>query len=260
MARTTKKGKKKTSPVSRPLSPTRLTELKALGEFPGVRESFDSQDAFKHEYDLWITYGHFPHRGNRVVGGLKLSKAKPDGGKFKFGVVQTYKNSQSVVHTLTASATCSHDQFALPRQWRLRSKFDQTRDTWQGIEKELRSKYEIDATTLRVVTNGKTSVRKLNGPTTSDWSLFEAAQRFPFKAGFEVNFDLLEGLSVLRPAQRITYEGHVTHRWGSGKVQLHYYRQFGQGMLPYEYYLDKTHRLVMVVSGYRAYILKGGKA
>jgi len=259
MAKTKKKGEKR-APVARPLSPTRLTELKAIDEFPKVREDFDPQGAFKHEYDLWITYGYFPDRRNRVVGGLKLSKASPDGGKFKLGVVQTFMNSQSVLHTLTASANCSHDQLARPRRWRLRSKFDQTKDTWQGIDKELRSKYEIDGTTLRVSTNDKTSSRKLQSWPTSDWSLFEAVQRFPFKSGFEVKCDLLEGLSVLRPAQRITYEGQITHQWGSGKVQLHYYRQFGQGMLPYEYYLDETHRLVMVVSGYRAYILKGGKA
>lgn len=57
----------------------------------------------------------------------------------------------------------------------------------------------------------------------------------------------------------ITYEGKTEHHWGAEDVQLHYFRQFGQGMLPYEYFLDDSHRLVLVVSGYRAYILKGGK-
>jgi len=45
MAKTTKKARKKTSPISRPLSPTRLTELKALAEFPKLRDSFDPEDA-----------------------------------------------------------------------------------------------------------------------------------------------------------------------------------------------------------------------
>lgn len=101
------------------------------------------------------------------------------------------------------------------------------------------------------------SNRNVNGLTTSDWSMFEAVQRMPFDTALALKFDLLEGLSALRPAHRITYEGKVDEQWGKDKVQLHYYRQFGQGMLPYEYYLDDTHCLVMVVSAYRAYILKG---
>ena len=37
----------------------------------------------------------------------------------------------------------------------------------------------------------------------------------------------------------------------------HLFHQVGRGVLPYEWWLDEAHRLVLVVTGYRTYILEG---
>lgn len=255
-----KKDQMQRSPVSRPLSPTRLTELKVLGKFPKPDPDFDPQKGFTHKYDLWMTYGHVPHSENRVVGGVVLKKSDPVEGRFKINLVQTYGNAEDVVHTLTATAICKHDLLALPMKWTLTSGFSRTKATWKGVQKNLTSTYAVEGEKLVVRINGQANARKLPGTTTSDWTLFEAIQRMPAKPGFEATFNVLEGLSVLRPEHRIIYKELVTHQWGGEQVKLHYYRQFGQGMLPYEYYLDERHRLVMVVSGYRAYVLQRGNA
>lgn len=254
-----KKSKKAQRPVSCPLSPTRLTELKVLEASPPTQTGFDPGGGFSSAYDLWITYGHVPHSGNRMAGHVKLAKSPPEGGTFTLDVTQTYGNAEGVAHTLSAKVTCNHDRFALPRKWKLKSTFGATKETWEGIERELTRHCEVAGQVLRTRTNGKTATRRLEGVTTGDWCLFEAVQRMPFDRGFRAEFDVLEGLSSLRPGHRITYEGKTEHHWGAEDVQLHYFRQFGQGMLPYEYFLDDSHRLVLVVSGYRAYILKGGK-
>ena len=39
------------------------------------------------------------------------------------------------------------------------------------------------------------------------------------------------------------------------KISLQRFEQIGHGILPYEYWLDKNHRLVIAVTGPRAYIL-----
>jgi hypothetical protein len=253
-------GKSSSSPVSRPLSPTRLTELGVLKRFPVSLSGFDPQRGFRHDYQLWITYGHFPHSGNRTVGALKLRKNDPAGEIQKLDIVQSYSNAEEVVHSLTAAVTCRHDRIAQPQEWLLTSEFSNTKDTWKGLATKLTTKYAVEGTTLTVSADGRLSTRKLPGPTSSDWCMFEAIQRMPFDNELKLKFDILEGLSALRPGHRLTYAGEVQHQWGKDAVKLHCFRQFGQGMLPYEYYLDDTHRLVMVVSGYRAYILKGGES
>lgn len=113
----------KGGPISIPLSPTRLTELEALKKYPDLQKGFDPRASFTHEYDLWITYGYSQSGNwgrnwggnNRVVGGLKLTKSTPDAGTFELGVTQTYSNSEGVIHTLNATATCKHDRLALPQ-------------------------------------------------------------------------------------------------------------------------------------------------
>ena len=40
-----------------------------------------------------------------------------------------------------------------------------------------------------------------------------------------------------------------------GEQRLHWFTQVGHGVLPYDYYLDRYHRLVVVITGPRSYIL-----
>jgi len=91
--------------------------------------------------------------------------------------------------------------------------------------------------------------------TTADWCLFEALQRWPFRRGESPAFDVLEGLSVHRPGHRVTYRGPETIERNGKPLKLHRFSQLGQGMLPYEYWLDDDRRLLLAVTLSRVYIL-----
>jgi hypothetical protein len=80
-------------------------------------------------------------------------------------------------------------------------------------------------------------------------------QRLTIKNGEEVSFNLLEGLSVLKPEQRLVYRGVYPVRFGLEEISLQWFAQVGRGVLPYDYWLDKNHRLVLAASMNKAYIL-----
>ena len=88
-------------------------------------------------------------------------------------------------------------------------------------------------------------------PITADWCLFEAVQRLPFESSTSLVVDILEGLSVHKYNQRLSYRGLYTRANNS----LQWFHQIGHGVLPYEYWLDNHHRLQMVTTGARTYIL-----
>ena len=65
---------------------------------------------------------------------------------------------------------------------------------------------------------------------------------------------MLEGFSILRPGHRLSYRGTYPLEFG-GVGELHWFQQIGEGALPYEYWVDGAHRVVMAVTLARAYIL-----
>ena len=111
--------------------------------------------------------------------------------------------------------------------------------------------------TLAVTTGERKLTRRLPGRWTSDWSLFEALQRRPFRSGEALKFDVLEGLSLLKRGHVLRYKGRRQVTLGDAASTLHLFHQVGRGVLPYEWWLDEAHRLVLVVTGYRTYILEG---
>ena len=91
------------------------------------------------------------------------------------------------------------------------------------------------------------------GPLSSDWSLFDAVQRLPF-APIEAQFDLLEHMTVLKPAQILRYRKDLAVQLAGGP-KLACFTRHGYATVPQEYWLDEQHRLVLVVAYNMAYLL-----
>ena len=101
---------------------------------------------------------------------------------------------------------------------------------------------------------GPTQIRlDLTEVTTCEWSLFEVVQRSTADA--TVEFDLLEGLSLFKPGQRLVSRGTSKQNWNGEQVQLDRFQQWGVGVLPFDYWVDQHHRLVLVTTLSRAYVL-----
>ena len=99
------------------------------------------------------------------------------------------------------------------------------------------------------------STIQTGGPVTSDWCLFDAVQRLPFDKSANTKFNVFERLTVLKENQRLYYRENIKYQFKNLNLPLHSFLQIGSGVLPYEYWLDKNHRLLMATSGDRLYIM-----
>ena len=99
---------------------------------------------------------------------------------------------------------------------------------------------------------------------TGFWNLFAALPRLPFEAASVLTFDLFEDLELHKPGQRLAYVGPQAVELLGQTLALHVFEQTGRGVLPWRWWLDSQHRVLLAAGGRRAYLLdaakKGGAA
>jgi hypothetical protein len=186
---------------------------------------------------------------------LRVERSPGEGqGSLRLVVEQKVLQADGSVHALSAEIRCAANPVATPIEWTLASRFlDHGGSEIPDLTLEEKGRLpDYDGGPA-----GNEPKRTGAPPSlvTADWCLFEAVQRLPFQANAARRFDLLEGLSVARRAQRIAYRGKGEATQGLGPA--HWFQQTGSGMLPYDYWLDERHRLVVAVTFSRAYILDG---
>lgn len=254
---------KKRGPLNYPIGPSLLSELNAFEDTPFPAGDFRPEENWTNYYRLWTSYGYYDR--NRDDGHLKISRqAKSTENGYKLLVEQDYinlanrKHENTLLHKTSATITCKNNETASPVSWDLTSEFLNGPENIEQFERAepLREKVIVKNDELIVTVNDKTHKRKVSGNVTGDWNLFNAVQLFPFDKSIDIKFDLLEGLRAFRQNHYLYYKGKAVEKWGAKTVALHCFEQIGEGVLPYEYWLNEHHRLVLVITGNRAYILK----
>ncbi|MGB2820566.1 MAG: hypothetical protein WBF17_06260 [Phycisphaerae bacterium] len=249
--------KRTSSAVEHPLAPTIMTELGALKAAPQPAGDFAPGGNWTGRFRIWTCYGH-RDSGNHDAGELHIDR-KLDGGAQRLAVRQTLRNSQGKLHTIRAAVSCGLDALASPTAWTLRSEFSGSHvDGLPPLAVEQAGC--IRGNTWQITAGGRKTECRAPLPLTADWCLFEAVQRMDFRAAAPVKFHVLEGLSVLKEDHRLSYRGKIPVTWGPEKLELHCFSQVGRGVYPYEYWLDDRHRLLLVTTGPRTYILETGAA
>jgi len=259
MAKTTAakkpKGKRRPrSPVGSPLDPASLHAMGALKAIPPPPPGFDVSGAWTQTWRIWTCYG-YRESGNMNAGFLRIQRVA-EGAPFTMKVAQELVTPDRVVHRIDATMQCEHNRLSTPVGWTLSSRF-RGGGHKEPPETATREKVTVKARTLEIEAGGDTLKRPISRQWTSDWSLFEAIQRLPFRSDMRLSFDVLEGLSLLKQGHTLRYKGRQEAELGGEAATLHRFHQVGRGVLPYEYWLDRHHRLVLVVTGYRTYILGG---
>ncbi|MCK5172528.1 MAG: hypothetical protein KAR47_04005 [Planctomycetes bacterium] len=241
--------------IGTPLTPDLLRDLGALDKFPSAPASFAPDGDFINFYRICTSDGY---RGSSTtideVGFLKIQRlGRTGGGHFTLKIDQQTIHREAAMNTIDAEAECKNDPRASLLRWRVSSRLV----TPEGeVQRDLDTDEEcqLAGDRIEVRMNGRNFRREGASQLTCDWCLFEAVQRLGFKSQPPVTFNMLEGLSLLRRDHRLHYRGVDSSTPADGKT-LHRFYQLGEGVLPYEYWLDEQHRLVMVVTHNRAYIL-----
>jgi len=229
---------KKRTIVGSPLTPSVLSELDAVDRFPSTPGDFDPAGNWVNAYRIWTCHG-YRESGNENVGFLRIERTAGSGRQSGLTIHQEVVQTDGIVSVIDGRIRCRNDRLASLVQWSLSSRFkgSEGRDL-----AELASRREGAA-------------EETGGRTTGDWCLFEAVQRLAFDRQEALSFDLLEGLSLSKPGQRLSYRGVSPMKVGDEKMSLHCFAQLGRGLLPCEYWLDVHHRLLAVISMNKAYIL-----
>ena len=239
--------------VGEPLAPAVLESVNALSGWPPPDDGpFDPGGNWAHTYRIWICHG-YTDKGNANRGTLRIERvAGEESSTLK--VVQRIVSAGDIVHELHAQIFCRHDATASLERWTLSSRFlDPDGAVREPLSHQRAGAYRKDRIVQAI--DGRPHHQPAERLLTSDWCLFDALQRRPFEDGDSPVFDLFDGLTVVRPEQRIRYAGTETFDRNGTRLPLHRFSQLGRGILPYDYWLDVNHRLLLVVSHDKAYIL-----
>ena len=237
--------------VGSPLSPRLLFDMDAYQDLPAAEPGFDPGGAWTHTYTIWTCHG-YRASGNKVVGSLRVTRTP--GPPPTLAVEQAIANDQGNLHRIEATVACAGDRLSSPLHWQLESIYTGPDGT---VVADLCTNESVRHTAggLALTTGERTVQRTVPTPATADWCLFDAVQRLPFAAASDLTFCMLEGLSLRKDGQRLAYRGAQEVAIGGRTRTLHRFRQLGHGVLPYDYWLDDAHRLLMVITHSRAYIL-----
>jgi len=104
------------------------------------------------------------------------------------------------------------------------------------------------------VCNGKRKSVKTSGDVAINWLLFDAVQRMPREKNAKAKFTLIDHFDQLKPNNTISFRNKIEINVANNKkLKLYVYNQLGNGILPIVYYVNKSGRLLFVVSGVEAY-------
>ena len=229
--------KTKRTIVASPLTPTLLNELSALRDFPPSSENFKPNGNWVNTYRIWTCHG-YRESGNENIGYLRIKRLIDSDSSIVLKVHQEVLQADALVNIVEATIECWNNQLASPIQWRVSSRF-----------------IDSDSKPISKLSSNETGSASagLNG-SSCDWCLFEAVQRLEFNRQTSLNFDMLEGLSLLKKDQHLSYRGFYPTKIGAENMPLHCFVQLGSGILPCEYWLDDHHKLLLVTSMNKAYI------
>ena len=241
--------------VGEPLTPTVLAKLGALANWPPPAEPFNPDGNWVHTYRIWTCHGYTDRR-NDNQGVLRVERVAGTGSEsFRLNIRQVVIHTTGIAHKLSARIRCRNDRLASPEDWSLTSRFYDPNGRQRNDLTLRRQGWYRDGRVASTI-NGKPHEIIVSRQMTADWCLFDVLQRWTLGKSQEPVFDVLEGLSVLRPNQRVSFDGQERRiRHNGPPFRVRRFCQLGRGVLPYEYWLDNDNRLLLAITGSRAYIL-----
>ena len=200
---------------------------------------------------MWMALRGYAGK-SRPVGALRINRRRNSQGLIELQVAQiTNMGGPTRSERIRAEIVCSGDRLCTPESWTMRSRiFDA-----QGTAVPLTHVTTKGDTASGTITISGTGERKVFAPQafTAGWCLFDAVQRLPFDLR-PLSFTMLDDMELPKRNQRLSPGRSMDVRLGGRIVSLHSFEQVGEGILPYTYWLDEQHRLLMAIGGLRTFL------
>ena len=248
--------------MAEPMTPRTLEALGVPGPVPAATRDFAPDGDWTMTYRVWGGHGWIDC-AYKTLGVLRIERiAGSDfaGADFRLGVEQRIVYQGGIVQTLDAQAHCAADTIGSLRQWTLRSEITRTSgEPEPRLGLTYRAEVAEDGRSWRETVGGvreSAAEHALDAPLTGDWVLFEAVQRLAFGPVESAQFNILEGLTMLKRENRLHFRETPEDGLQQQPLPLHRFYRFGRAQLPFDYWVDDDHRVVMAISGSRAYFLE----
>jgi hypothetical protein len=223
-----------------------------LKDFAPPSGPFDAEGSWEHHYSIRLIHRWQGVDNLAPAGVLRLRREPMEGKTFRLHVTLAPALGSNV-ERVEAQTECAQDRLSTPRRWEVVTYFVDPKGRYVE-DTEVRETGEFTGKAVR--RHGRrTRSMGVRGPLTSNWSLFDALQRLPRETGPPLEFAMLEELRLLRLKQRLMYRESVETEIGGKPTRLHEFEQFGEGILPYRYWLDDAGRLLFAAGGLRACVI-----
>ena len=236
------------------MTPGALKEYQAIEGLP-PKGSFDPAGAWRQTWRIWLLRRNPKDVNYR--GFIRLRREpSADGRAFVLTVNQTTVHvSHACIHETKARIRCANDELASPRSWNIETRLFSPRDNREFSNAAVKKSSSVKDGKIQTERAGGVFVQNAPAAITSSWSILEALQRLPGPDMTPLDFAFLDELDKLKPGHRLSHREETTIPFGEEVIQVHCYQQIGQGLLPWLYYVGSDHRLLLAISGLRAYIL-----
>jgi len=199
--------------------------------------------------------------GRGALSGELLIEQNPAQDVIRLRATETVTTGFSTPTTV-AEMSCAKDALLTPLRWALTIRWQTSAPgTVNSGELDQERSGRVEGHDL-VFKATKEHRRPAPERWTAFWTLFAAVQRLPFENRSVLTFDLLEDLELFKGGHRLAYIGPQAVTLGEKTLSLHVFEQTGHGVLPWRWWLDDRHRVLLAAGGRRAYLLgtsvKGG--
>jgi len=221
-----------------------------LNNFTWPTGDFNPNGTWKNSYKIYglvLTW----HKSNGETGDLTIQRQRARNNSFNLDINydrylfpenNDYPPSRQLI---TAQMHCRQDSLSTPLSRQMQSQV-----------------FSPDGQLVPYtqITKSQNRPEQTSPAYTNNWALYDAVQRMPRREFQPLTFTLFDHFDQRKDDQRIMFHKSAVVKIGNRAAALYALVQFGRGILPIVYWLDEQGRLLFVISGVEAYILKTTQA
>jgi hypothetical protein len=219
-----------------------------LRRFSPAEAPLGKSGNYRLTYDIvhwnWVS-GRQGTFANSVLGRAAIER-RTAGDRLTYDVNQRTRIG-GVDNFLDARIVCQANDLNSLRKWTLRSYSKSVKGQLDPHSK-LDEAGRCDDGLIRIESDGHDYGFAAKNPVVTQWTVLDFLIRRANPTS-DMEFDLLQDLSLFKPNQTIVYDGVTPVKLKGGRtVELQTYAQTGQGVLPIHYLLDDQRRPQLITN------------